>query len=1170
MQPAAEKNKRIFLPAAIIREVLRYIGYMKEIVKHYNILTTNPLRRLRTGICLCVTLLVSATAHALNADHYASHSQLADGLWVKVAVYESGIHQITYQELSKWGFSDPSAVTVFGYGGAILPETFSENDIDDLPQIPVVYTDSKILFYAQGPISWKYDSRSGEYSHEQNPYSIAGYYFLTDSKSKTATLSERDGGATDGMTDITSFDEHAVYEQDLYSPGSTGRLFLGEDFRYNASQNFTFELPGVDNSAPVKLRTAFGAKVVGGNSKLIFTHNGETLPESNTDNISSGSESSYDFVKTTSTLKEIHLDSEELDFNLLFRQNGGSLTLARLDYFRFNYKRKLQLYNGSLQFRLAKLPENGCYSLQGYTPAIHIWDISNPQQPVNIIPRNDNGNARFVPTKDNEEYIAFDEQATVASVEFIETVANQDLHGMATPDMVILTPKEYIAYAEEIAQLHQEIDGMEVAVIDHETVFNEFSSGTPDATAYRRLMKMFFDREGGTNGKQLYLLLFGKGLYDNRKIGETGKYVKYPTLLTYQHGTGTDERASYTTDDYFGFLDDNSGQTIAADKLRVSVGRLPVQSEQEAQNVVNKLYNYVHNSDKGAWKNQVCVVADDENYAAHMKQAEDICSILENSDAHCFINKIYIDAYTAEITSTGRTYPTAKKKLFQVLDDGVLVIDYIGHGSTVAWTHENLLNITDIQSMYLKRLPLFITATCDFGRYDHETTSAGEILCLNPDGGGIALITTTRVVYISDNHYINSGIAREIFKKDENLEYPRLGDILREAKCNIQQTDSNKLNYTLLGDPALRLLYPDYQIKVTEVNGVDISQTTPTIQARDSVSIKGEIYTPSGEKATDYNGVIYPTVYDSEITTVTHGYGEQGEAIEFKQRSNRLFVGKDSIVNGTFEIAFKVPREINFADDKGLINLYCYNDEGQEGSGNESNFIVGGFNDSSNEDFEGPEISYAYLNSEDFENGDIVNESPLLIAEVFDESGLNISDAGIGHQMTVTLDNQTVYTDVASYFEPALGEFGRGTIAYPLDGLSDGEHTLRLKIWDTENNSSEVEIAFAVEQGLKPVIYDLYADQNPASTSTNFYLRHNRPEAVINITICVYNLMGVEVWRYTGKGLSDMYRSYPVTWDLTNSSGSRVPGGIYLYKAIISTDNQHETTRTKKLCVTGQ
>lgn len=263
-------------------------------------------------------------ALALNASHYASRSQLADGLWVKIAVYQSGIHQITYRELSKWGFSNPDAVTIFGYGGAMLPETFSEEDTDDLTQIPILRTGSKILFYAQGPITWSYNEKTQEYDHEQNTYSTAGYYFITDSKSTTATLTDRNGGASAGMTDITSFDEHAVYEQELYSPGATGRTFLGEDFRYTTSRNFTFEMPGVDNTAPVKLRTSFGAKVVGGSSYLVFTYQGKTLPESTSDRIPSSSESSYDFFETTSTLKEIDLDSEELSFSLLFRQSGGA------------------------------------------------------------------------------------------------------------------------------------------------------------------------------------------------------------------------------------------------------------------------------------------------------------------------------------------------------------------------------------------------------------------------------------------------------------------------------------------------------------------------------------------------------------------------------------------------------------------------------------------------------------------------------------------------------------------------------------------------------------------------------------------------------------------------------------------------------------------------------
>ncbi len=1139
-----------------------------KVHRHHNISISNPLLSLRLWLLAIVIGTTFIEMDALDADYYASKSQLASGYWVKVSVTNSGMHQITYDELRNWGFGNPSAVSVFGYGGNILPETFSSSHIDDLNPLPILHSDGKILFYAQGAVSWTFDTKTQEYKHTQNPYSTVGYYFLTDSKS-IATPTQREGGDTSGKTDITSFREHAVYEKEQFSPGSTGRLFLGDDFRYNRTQNFGFELPGVDNSSQVNVRVSFGAKVTDGKSKLIFKHNGKTLPETAADIIPMASESSYEFIKMANTIKSFELSDEDLDFTMTFQTAGSSVTTARLDYMRFDYMRKLRLYNGSIQFRSTQALKSQCYCLPGYSNNIHIWDISNPNNPIEIIPTVSNNTARFVPAQTTEEYIAFDPRATHTSVGCVGVVANQNLHGLATPDLVILTTKEYLSYARSIAQMHEEKDGLTTAVIDHTLVFNEFSSGTPDATAYRRLMKMFFDREGGIQGKQLYLLLFGKGLYDNRKIGERGKYIKYPTLLTYQHGAGTDERASRAVDDYFGFLDDNSGNNVASDKMRVSIGRIPIKSEQEAKDIVSKLQNYVANKDKGTWKNHTCVVADDENYGVHMKQAEDICQILENGDVHCSIEKIYIDAYLAESSAAGRTYPSAKKQLLQTLSDGVFFIDYIGHGSTVAWSHEGLMGIKDFENLYLKRLPLFVTATCDFGRNDHEETSGGEKLCLNPSGGGIGLITTTRVVYISDNHNLNKGVAREVFKRNLNNEYPRLGDILRLAKCNILQTDSNKLNYTLLGDPALRLNYPDHQIKVTEINNQDISQTTPVIQARDLVTIKGEIFRPNGEKATDYNGIICPTVYDSEESIVSYGYGTEGEAVEFNIRDNRLYVGKDSISNGEFEISFRVPREINFADKQGLINLYSYTKEGEEGSGNETNFIVGGFNDSPNEDFDGPQIYSAYLNGEGFENGSTVNESPLFMANVFDESGINISSAGIGHQITLTLDNKTIYTDVSTYFQPSLGEFGRGFIAYPLSDLSAGEHTLKLKIWDTENNSSETTLSFVVEPGQEPTIYDLYADQNPAHTSTNFYLRHNRPDALIHVTIVVYNLMGVEVWRHSSEGLSDMYRSFPTTWDLTNHNGGRVPGGVYVYKAFISTDNEHEATRSRKIAVTG-
>ncbi len=559
---------------------------MKAFTPH-NIFAQNLIFSLRLWLCALLVSWSLGEAKALDASHYAEKSKLAEGYWVKVSVTQSGMHQITYNELRKWGFSNPERVSVLGYGGSILPETFSSSDIDDLNLLPILHSENKILFYAQGPISWSPAPDGLSYVHTQNPYSTAGYYFLTDSQ-EIASPSERSGGDVVGKTDITSFSERAIHEKELYSPGATGRLFLGEDFRYNTVQKFGFIIPGLvtpyNNRGSVVVEASFGAKVAHSSSKLVFSQNGRTYPEESSDIIPAASESSYEFVKMTSTGKDLETVGEDLDFTLQFKANGA-VTTARLNYLRFNYERKLQLYKGSIQFRLKWLPDKECFSLPEYTEHVHIWDITNPGNPVAVIPTVSNNTARFVPTQAHEEYIAFDTKATHTSVGYVGVVANQNLHGMETPDLVILTPKEYIPYANQIAQMHEQKDSMKVAVIDHTLVFNEFSSGTPDATAYRRLMKMFFDREGGTQGKQLYLLLFGKGLYDNRKISEQGKYIKYPTLLTYQHGLGSDERSSRSTDDYFGFLDDKSGNSIASDKVRVSIGRLPVKSEQEAKNV---------------------------------------------------------------------------------------------------------------------------------------------------------------------------------------------------------------------------------------------------------------------------------------------------------------------------------------------------------------------------------------------------------------------------------------------------------------------------------------------------------------------------------------------------------------------------------------------------------
>ena len=742
--------------------------------------------------------------------------------------------------------------------------------------------------------------------------------------------------------------------------------------------------------------------------------------------------------------------------------------------------------------------------------------------------------------------------------------------------MVILVPRQFLSQANQVAALHESVDSMKVHVIDHELVFNEFSSGTPDGIAYRRLMKMFYDRsKANPSERQIkYLLLFGRGFYDNRRISSEIRNCGYPTLLTYQNTRSENETYSYTTDDFFTYLEDNATSRNSTNIMSISVGRFPVKSDEEADIVVEKLYKYVTQPNYGVWRNQAIVIADDGNSGTHMRQAENVVSYWKADKSDLIVNKVYIDAFTENKTSTGRTYPEAKTKMLQLLNEGQLVLDYIGHANSVGWTGEDLLNITDIRSMYLKNLPFMITATCDFSRFDSEETSGGEIFFLNEFGGAIALFSSTRVAWINENGRLNNAIAQYLFEKDSLHQHYRIGDIISKAK-NFLTTqylaeptkyaaDSNKLVYSLIGDPAMRLGYPTYQASITHINEQPIGSDI-TLQARADVSLEGCILTPDGQPADDFYGTVFVNLYDAEQTTKSNGY-DGGVQVDFKERNNKLFSGIANVSGGTFSLNFRMPKETSFSDENGFISLYAYNTDGIEASGSTDMVKIGGSADVSETDSVGPDILYLYLNTSNFNDGDIVNESPMLFAAVSDPSGINLSNAGIGHTMTVTIDGKNSYSDVSSYYTPDTTSKS-GTVCYPLSDLQEGSHSLTFRVWDNEGNSSSASLNFTVQSGLEPEIFKIYADQNPARTSTNFYLEHDRPDGIVTVTITVYNLMGMPVWQTQKQGRSDMFKTFPITWDLTTSTGSRVPGGIYLYRATISTDNTHISTRSQKLCV---
>lgn len=1139
-------------------------------------------------VLLCIGIAMCASA--FNPSHYCDTSKLATGKWVKIAVNESGIYQITASDASKWGFSDLSRVKVFGYGAIQLGETLTSLLPDDLPQVPVVRTGDRILFYAQGPVKWNYEVN--KFLQVQHPYATRGYYFVTDDErfsEKSPTQSQLNANGPIVNTVIGRL----YHEEELVNPGETGRRMLGEDFSTNNSQSFTFKLPGLIDGSTVKAITRFAAKTTGGKTTISFKYNGNNLDGSyDIQAVNSSDQNHYHYNAISVTRSFTLSGTQDLSYTVTCNPKG-TMYLVRLDYITINYERALNMLGDSqLSFGIEDVGTSQ-FELSGANSGTHVWDITIPYQPTAMNLSIEDGKARFSYDTDDDycEMIAFNENGTFPSPTLVGSVPNQSIHGSDIPDMIILAPSEFLTYAQQLADMHERLDSMRVMVIEHNKVFNEFSSGTPDAMGYRLLCKYFFDRGTDEQGHKLdYLLLFGNGYCDNRQLSNAARAIPYPKLLVWESVESEEEQKSYTSDDFFGMLRDNSNMNNNS-HLEIAVGRIPARSTSDAGIAVSKILKYVTQDDYGSWKNSMLNVADDGDTGGHWKHGEEVIQVIAaNGGENTNFNRVFLDNFEEKSDGSGSKFPDARKKMYKTLNEGVLWLNYSGHGGPTGWTNDGLLVPNDLtENLFYSHQPFLFAATCEFSRHDGSSPSGGETMFFNPNGGVVTLICPPRLVYMSSNKVLNVTVARKMYERDKNGMLMRVGDMLKYGKNNEAHSDfttSNALRYHLYGDPAIRPAMPKLNAVVDQINGKSVDEDNmPVLQARQTMTITGHIENLYGQKQSDFNGQIESTLFDCEksvsfsysysvIDPVTKETIEKDSTLTYEERQNKLAINVTKVNNGEFTINITIPSEVTADYDNyrpSLVSLYAYDPEKKsEATGSCQDFYIYGYDDSIVADTIGPDISYMGLNSINFKDGDNVNESPLFIATVSDESGINFSNAGIGHNMTLTLDGATTFSDVSSYYTAIEAEKGSaGNINYSLSDLTNGNHSLKLKVWDVFNNSSEKTINFNVMNGLKPEIDEVKAFPNPAATTTSFIITHNRPDATVTITIEVYNLMGQRMWSTTQSGRSTMFSSFPITWDLSDYSGSRLPRGIYIYRATISTDGRQESTKAKKLAITA-
>jgi len=1101
--------------------------------------------------------------------NYTNSSVLASGKWVKISVDTTAIHKITYQQLIDMGISSPENVSVYGTGGGMLSKMNKEVKTDDLVLNSIYMekgNDGKfnandyILFYAKGPRSWKYDTINKEFVHQNHLYSNKAHYFLTSDQTASPIIKKIKEEAKSNQT-VNDYDAYRLIDWDEKNLLKSGRLWLGQVFDINTSYTFPFRFRNLNTNESISISTQVVARS-SSNTKFILSADDNSIGQIDIPSVNTSRYTSKYASDVKRRFTNFKATKDNFDISIEY-EKGSASSMGWLDYVRLNARCQL-IFNGEqMAFRDSRSVGSGNiinFKLKGAESNTIIWDVTDAHKTKQITFDIEGSTANInIDQNELRELIAFNLNSEFPSPKLVEEIQNQNLHGLSASDLIIVSHPAFINYAGQIADFHKNQDQLKVVLVSTESIYNEFSSGTPDVAAIRNFIKMFYDRATNENDMPKYLLLFGDGSYHN-KLDDENNTNKIPT---YQSVNSLDPINSYVTDDFFGLLDDEEGESTGL--IDIGIGRIPVNSSEEAQIVTSKILNYNKADSYDNWQTSVCFIGDDEDSNVHMRDANRLAIQLEGSNPEYRIHRIFLDAFQQETNSAGERYPEVNRKIEDKINKGCLIVNYTGHGNENGLAHERIMMADDINAWKNEnRLPLFMTATCEFSRFDnYQKLSAGESILLRDNGGGIGLFTTTRLVISTLNFELNHNFYNYAFSTDSNNNNLRLGDIMRLTK-NATGSSINKRNFTLLGDPALKLNYPKDKITSLKLNNIDINQATDTLKALSKITISGQLEDKNARILDQFNGILYPTVFDKSVDKVT--LGNDDIPFEYSEQINALYSGKASIKNGKFSYSFLVPKDINYKYGNGKIQHYAKNNS-SSAAGYSTNIIVGGSNPDDINDKLGPEIEL-YMNDEQFVSGGITNNSPMLLAVIQDSSGINTLGTAIGHNIVATLDqNKDNSIELNEHYQANLDSYQKGQITYQFSNIEEGEHQLSLKLWDNVNNSSESEIDFIVAQDAKIAIKHLLNYPNPFTTNTGFYFEHNQPSGEIDVLIQILTVSGKLVKTIETTINTTGYRVGPIEWDGKDDFGDSIGRGVYFYRVKLKTEDGKTANKFQKLVI---
>lgn len=1129
---------------------------------------------------------------------FASSSALSTGSWYKIAIARDGVYRMDRSFLSQLGIDvdalDPRTLNVYGNGGSMLPESNLVDRADDLVRNSIFVNGEAdgsfdngdyILFYGKGPDTWRQAQGLGSratWRHTRHYYSDSAYYFIRTDDIAADRIVEAPSSSDPATVTVNTFQDYQYIENETYNLAQSGREFFGDKFDVTLNASYTFNAPNATaDSMLVEAQVA--VRSIGQNSTFNFTSFGATASttpsavfDSPTSRVASIGTVSLKAIPTNANLK--------VDVSFV---KGNADAAGWIDFIRVNYMRNLTLAGNQLRFRNSQAVGAGAvaeYQIGGATAVFKVWDVTDPLHPVGQLFELSGSSVVFRSSSSSlREFIAFTNSGYLIPTPK-GAVSNQNLHALSDVQYVIVSSAGHLENAKILGQHHAD-RGMTVAVVAIEQVFNEFSSGNPDPVAVRMLMKMLYDRAAGDEQRMpRNLLLFGDGDYAENKGLESQLGFN---VMVYESEESLSPTSSYVSDDYFVFLSDDDDAS-ASNLLDCGVGRIPARNPTEATQYINKVKVYQSSNTSsnggasclgdeaqtpyGAWRNLLTFVSDDQDgnggafEAIHLVDSDTLAGRMSVDHPAYDIRKIYMDAYRQVSTPGGERYPEGAAAIKEVVQNGSLVVCYVGHGGERGWAHERILDIPTIQGWTnLYTMPLFLTATCELARYDNpDFHSAGELLVLNPNGGAIGMLTTTRIVFSGSNFQIDTAFYSIAFDDDRiaNLDFGRINML---TKNGVPQGNSSKANFTLLGDPAVKLVYPKHSVVTEFINDISLASFVDTLKALQEVEFKGYVADASGNKLTDFNGFVYPTVYDKKrlVNTLNN---DGGIVQTYSTFDKVIYKGAASVVNGDFKFKFVVPFDINYSVANARVSYYGVAGD-RDAHGYNQDFKIGSIASDATLNRVGPEIEL-FMNDTTFVSGGLTNTEPLFLAKLKDENGINTVGNGVGHDLVAYLDGNTQDPIVLNqYYRSDLDTYQSGEVRYQLNDLAPGEHTLRMRAWDVHNNSNEQTLSFLVAESADMALRHVLNYPNPFTTNTKFFFEHNQACETLDVRIQIFTVSGKLVKTLYETVKQTGFRSEPMVWDGLDDFGDRIGKGTYVYRLEARTADGKHAEEYQKLVI---